>query len=607
MPRRAPSRNHPTTKYARDVQAGRILAGPYVRQATARHLLDLQEGHRRGLYFDAEEADAVIAFYEETLIHPEGEFEGQPFLLEPFQKFIKGSQHAWRGPNGQRFWISVTITGKCSGKTPLGAGGCLYRLMHGGSADQIYCVAVTGKQAHEQLWTDCKNFVARSPELRREIAVNNHTYRLTRGMSFIGVFSSDAPAASGFRVSHAAIDELQGYPSSAVVQETQKGRKNAVDPLIDILTNSTGDIHSVCGQYTAWAQRVLEGSLPGGDPAFANDGLFAYPCALDDEDFLEPGADGKPDKSQPPSMARIYSRPRSWIKACPGLGTILKESYLEEEAKQAVEMPGNQQKTMQLNFCVATDAAAVWIPDAVWMACEAKQPLGLVVGGRPPARRNLYEELKHCPCILGMDLAKTSDLSALAAIFPPHGDRKLWAYLEWYWIDEGTAKKREKNDKVPYTRWISQGHIYATPGNVVDFDFVQADILRQAGLFDVKAIAYDRTFANQIVDNLGQQGLVMVEWAQTPWNMDAGISEIERQMRGGLAEHSGHPVTRWCVSNVALRPDPNLNHGLDKVRSKGRIDGATALANGMGWAVRIVSEEGSVYNDADHEGGLLVL
>ena len=41
-----------TAAYALAVVAGEIVAGPHVRNACRRHLKDLQDGHKRGLYFD---------------------------------------------------------------------------------------------------------------------------------------------------------------------------------------------------------------------------------------------------------------------------------------------------------------------------------------------------------------------------------------------------------------------------------------------------------------------------------------------------------------------------------------------------------------------------
>jgi len=42
----------PATAYAQAVTAGKIIAGPHVRDACARHLRDLVEGPKRGLLWD---------------------------------------------------------------------------------------------------------------------------------------------------------------------------------------------------------------------------------------------------------------------------------------------------------------------------------------------------------------------------------------------------------------------------------------------------------------------------------------------------------------------------------------------------------------------------
>src|SRR5512142_3314588 len=71
----------PVTNYARDVVARRILAGPHVRAACARHLRDLQEGPGRGLRWDPAMAEHVINFFPTVLRLNGGEHEGTPFQL----------------------------------------------------------------------------------------------------------------------------------------------------------------------------------------------------------------------------------------------------------------------------------------------------------------------------------------------------------------------------------------------------------------------------------------------------------------------------------------------------------------------------------------------
>jgi phage terminase large subunit-like protein len=83
------------TDYARRVVAGEIVAGPWVRLACKRHLDDLLVGHLRGLTYDLAEVERAVRFYEQVLKLNGGDFEGKPFVLLPWQKFVVGSIFGW--------------------------------------------------------------------------------------------------------------------------------------------------------------------------------------------------------------------------------------------------------------------------------------------------------------------------------------------------------------------------------------------------------------------------------------------------------------------------------------------------------------------------------
>ena len=44
--------DHPVSRYALDVIEGKVVTGTLVRLACERHLMDLETGRDRGLYFD---------------------------------------------------------------------------------------------------------------------------------------------------------------------------------------------------------------------------------------------------------------------------------------------------------------------------------------------------------------------------------------------------------------------------------------------------------------------------------------------------------------------------------------------------------------------------
>src|SRR5690606_7983228 len=113
----------PATAYARDVVAGRIIAGPHVRDACRRHLRDLEDGPGRGLAWVVKDAERAIRYFRTVLKLNGGEHEGRPFELEPSQAFIVGSLFGWKRADGsRRFRIAFVEEGKGNGKSPLAAG-----------------------------------------------------------------------------------------------------------------------------------------------------------------------------------------------------------------------------------------------------------------------------------------------------------------------------------------------------------------------------------------------------------------------------------------------------------------------------------------------------
>jgi phage terminase large subunit-like protein len=549
--RRSKKPLHPVHQYAEDVVSGREVAGPWVRLACKRHLNDLERGSTRKLHFDEAEADRWLQFFEITM----------PFELEPFQRFIVGALMGWRKTETGtlRFKVGYLEMGKGSGKSPL-AGGLAngFLTINEDEAPEVYCAAATRDQANIS-FLYAKRMAEDSDHLREILQINAHNVYCPDSRGVLRPVSSEGRGLDGKRVSLAIIDELHEHPTPVVANKMRAGIKNRLNGLVLEVTNSGYDRNSVCYAHHQYSIDILEGKAE-------DDEWFAYVCAMDDEDVL--------DETGQFSLSKLAANPACWVKANPGLGKILPRSYLEGRVREALGMPSRQSEVLRFNFCVWTSSSKVWIPDEIWMACAAKP------------ERDLAVELLNQPCFGGLDLARSRDLSALALAFPPNGDREEWAYLEYYWIDAGTAHDRSERDRAPYEQWIRQGFLRTTEGNVTDFDFIKADILDILQEYQVQAIAYDRTFAPQLVTELMGEGVQMVPWAQTPWNMETAVSEVERQAFGGLMVHTGHPITRWCMGNVALRGDPNGNRAIDKQRSRERVDGATAIVNGVGWGIR---------------------
>ena len=84
---------------------------------------------KKGFYFDEAAADMAVAFFERILVHVKGEWYGDPFLLEDWEKEIIRTIFGWKRPDGTRQYRYAYIEiPRKNGKSSLAAGIALYLL-----------------------------------------------------------------------------------------------------------------------------------------------------------------------------------------------------------------------------------------------------------------------------------------------------------------------------------------------------------------------------------------------------------------------------------------------------------------------------------------------
>ena len=74
-------------------------------------------------------------------------------------------------------------------------------------------------------------------------------------------------------------------------------------------------------------------------------------------------------------------------------------------------------------------------------------------------------------CYVGMDLAATTDMTALVAVFPD--EEGGFDVLPQFFVPHDRIRERTTRDRVPYDQWARDGVLVATPGNVVDYEAVR--------------------------------------------------------------------------------------------------------------------------------------
>jgi len=253
-----------------------------------------------------------------------------------------------------------------------------------------------------------------------------------------------------------------------------------------------------------------------------------------------------------------------WKKANPALGDFRSLEEMRTAAARAKEIPAQENTFRRLYLNQWTEQASRWIQMAAWDAC-----------------RRLIEpaSLQRRKCYVGMDLSSTTDLTALVAVFP---DDDGFDVLCKFFVPKDNIAERARRDRVPYEQWKDQGYLIATPGNVVDYEYIRAALRDWDAQFDVQSICFDPWNATDLVTRLQEQdGFTCVPIRQGFASLSAPTKSLEKAILGRTLRHDGHPVLRWNISNISVESDPAGNIKISKKVSTERIDGAAALVNAV--------------------------
>ncbi|UIP34241.1 terminase large subunit [Stutzerimonas kunmingensis] len=588
------------TAFAQAVLAGELVAGPDVRNACKRHLRDRDTAELRGLVWDQAAADKALGFFEEVLCLNGGEYEGEPFVLAPWQAFVVGSLFGWYTVDGyRRFRMAYIETGKGSGKSPLVGGIGLYGLVADDEQRAEIYAAATKRDQAMILFRDAVSMVNMSPALVRRLVqsgrdekVWNLFYPSTN--SFFRPISSD-DGQSGPRPHIGLLDELHEHKSATAVNMMRAGTKNRRRAMIVMITNSGSDKNSVCGQYHELGKRICAGIED-------NDSLFAFICSLDEGD--DPFTDESCWAKVNPSLDFVAD-PERQTEGIPG------RKYLREQVAEARGLPAKEAVVRRLNFCQWTQADNPWIGWDVWSAAEERVPMRL---------------LRNRPAVAGLDLSSTTDLTAFALLFYPTEADPHWRLLPYFWIPDHQLEERERRDKVPYSVWIKDGHLETTPGKAISKLHVLRRLQTICDYFEVHQIAYDRWRIEDLRELMNEHGITLPEltpFGQGFKDMGPAVDEFERRLLGTVAEpdvldldpgdyqlvpreagevetlrHDGNPVLTWNAGNAITVSDPAGNRKVDKQKAIGRIDGIVAaiMATGISGAGS-VSSGTSIYEE----------
>lgn len=503
-----------------------MVRGPADEQAVA-----------EGCRFDGGRAAHAVEWIERTCHLYEGDHAGQLMRLVDWQLDATRRLFGWVRYSEQwgrwvrRFTRAIVFIPKKNKKSPTLAAWGLYLLAGDGERGQkVYSTAKDGKQAmisHRH----AMEMVRRSPDLSRLCRINKGTGQI----AYLPESSTYSVVAGDNQNSQ------EGLNGSVMIDEV-----HVVDRRLARILRGAGISRSEPLQ--------VEVSTAGNDPDSYGKERFDYA-----QEVIREGGDTR-------TLCVVYAAPQDLTPADldadpvrfgrmanPAWGHTIDPAEFLAEYHEAKKSLTGLLDFMMYRLNVWQQAASPWLRASDWQAC----------------RRDFTEaDLAGMPCYAGLDLSRTRDMCALVLCF--HAGGESYRLLPYFWLPEERAA--ELAHLAPYRQWAAAGHLTLTPGNVIDYRAIKREFRRLAALFDVRELAFDRTYAEDLTQDLADgeadgdgntvaegTGVARYEFSQSVAGYACATADFEREVLAGTMNHNGHPVLAWQAGHCKVRTDANRN------------------------------------------------
>jgi phage terminase large subunit-like protein len=506
-------------------------------------------------YFDKKAAEKAIGFIETFVTHTKGELTGQPLKLEKWQSKIVGDIFGWKNKetNLRKYRTVFIEVPRKNGKSTLCAAIGLYMLFADEErGSEVYSAAGDRSQAGI-VFEIAKGMIMQNAELSQRSKVYRNSILNESKGNFYQAISSDSKTKHGFNANCIIFDELHTQPNRSLFDTLTTSTGSRRQPLTIAITTAGYDKQSICYEIYSYAKKIKDGTIK--DESF-------YPVIYESEN------------------ADDITLESTWKKANPNYGISLKKEYMQRESQRAVDVPSYQNTFRRLMLNQWTDSYSAWLTSSEWNACHQEFD---------------YSKLENCEAWGGLDLASTRDLTAFVLLFNVDGK---FVFIPYIFIPEENAKKRSERDGVDYVTWLKDGHIFATPGNVADYNFIRAKINELSKKYRIQSVCYDRWGASQLIVDLGNDGCNLDPFGQGFVSMSMPTKTLEAEILAKNIIHNNNPCMNWCMSNVALQEDGAGNIKVAKNRAKEKVDPVVALIMALGCYLTTESSD-SVYDERD--------
>lgn len=528
-------------KYHEAIQKKEVIVGVWVRLCFEILTTGLLNGEWE---FNEKKANKAIKFIENFCHHSEG--RSDLLHLELWQKAIVSAIFGIMDKTtGHRQFREVfIIVARKNGKTLFAAAIAAYMTyIDGEYGAKVYFLAPKLDQA-DLVYDAFYQIVQSDDELDSITKKRRSDIYIKAFNTSVKKIAFNSKKSDGFNPQLVVNDEMEAWPGDQGLKQ------------YEVMTSALG----------ARKQPLIISIATAG---YVNDGIF-------DELFKRATAFLKGNSREKRLLPFIYMIDdiEKWDsieelkKSNPNLGVSVSVEYYLEQIEIARNSISKKVEFMT-KFCnIKQNSAVAWLDYWDVMKCvHEEKPLSL-------------EDFKGCYCVGGIDLSRTTDLTAASIVINRDGINHIFTR---FYMPQKRYEVAINEDNTPYNIYRDRGFLFISGENQVDYKDVYNWFIELVKVYKIKPlkIGYDRYSANYLVEDLKTAGFHTDDVYQGT-NLTPVLHEFEGNLKDGLFDFGDNSMLAAHFLNVAV--DINLNDSRMKpvkIEKRMRIDGAMSVFDAL--------------------------